>query len=520
MGVADDAAIQAANVTGKLAPKAATFARGAGAVSKFGLKALGPAGAIADLGLGAYSGATANSNTRAARDEQGNIVGPGLLSDRVLDQQSATEKGIIGALTGSATVGGSVTGGLLGLEEGGNADIRLGGFEAVARGGAIGLALGGPAGGVAGAIAGGLGEGYKHWRQLSLEEDKVTEGNLRTGEMEYDLQNAREGDLEKTKSQLGLRGKLSTSNFYALRGVEQNRAMEDARLTAELRQATSLKESGGGIADFTQGMDANVAASYANMSIDDVIKQKQTRLAENKALRAKERNDATYFGLNAAQNVDSEQYQRGVDERARLYEQEFAATKTAPQQAPVLPQQAPAPPQVMAAQQQVREVAQAATMPVNATGELSTDKLSDSADKLAKLAGLIDSMQAAREANQPLKLSPEQAVRDRAAAPLSTEGSAAQQPQLGLDLSILERLTASLDKFNKDFSTNIDRLNETQIKITLDATNVNVNLNGADVLSRLTESVQQTIMETVTSELGKYKVVNGKLTKDTGVLGK
>jgi polyisoprenoid-binding protein YceI len=190
----------------------------------------------------------------------------------------------------------------------------------------------------------------------------------------------------------------------------------------------------------------------------------------------------------------------------------------------MIPTQEISAPENLAAQQAVREQAAALTAPTVATGQMqeanqSYEKLAESADRMAKLADLIDSARAERTANQPLQQSPEQGRRDRAAAPLATTG-ATQQVDFGLDLSILEKLTASLDQFNKDFSTNIDKLNQSQIQITLDATNVNVNLNGADVLSKLTDSVQQTIMDTVTSELGKYKVINGRLTKDTGVLGK
>jgi hypothetical protein len=100
-----------------------------------------PALAVADLALGAYNGY--NDKKRDAADRGG------------------LERGVLGALTGSASTGGSMTGKLTGLQEGGTADVTMGGFESMGRGAMIGAAFGGVPGAAVGAAVGAGAELYK-----------------------------------------------------------------------------------------------------------------------------------------------------------------------------------------------------------------------------------------------------------------------------------------------------------------------------------------------------------------------
>jgi TP901 family phage tail tape measure protein len=89
---------------------------------------------------------------------------------------------------------------------------------------------------------------------------------------------------------------------------------------------------------------------------------------------------------------------------------------------------------------------------------------------------------------------------------------------MGIDPEVINRLTSSLDRFNGDLSSNIDRLEKLKITISLDATNVNVNLMGGDFLAKLTNDVQSALFDQVKNELGNYKVKDGKLVYSPGVV--
>jgi hypothetical protein len=100
-----------------------------------------PLMAVADLALGAYNGY--NDKKRDAADRGG------------------LERGVLGLLTGSASTGGSMTGKMMGLQEGGTADVTMGGLESMGKGAAIGATFGGVPGAAVGAVVGGGAELYK-----------------------------------------------------------------------------------------------------------------------------------------------------------------------------------------------------------------------------------------------------------------------------------------------------------------------------------------------------------------------
>ena len=89
----------------------------------------------------------------------------------------------------------------------------------------------------------------------------------------------------------------------------------------------------------------------------------------------------------------------------------------------------------------------------------------------------------------------------------------------GIDPETITKLMSTFDKFNVDFSSNIDRLANTNLSIKLDATNVNVNLSGGDFLAKLTKDVQQSVLQEVSNKLQNASIGNdGKLKMNSGSL--
>lgn len=116
------------------ASKLGTLGMGA---AKLAGKALAPA----DLLLGAYTG---YKDTKRDAADRGSL-----------------ERIALGTLTGSASTGGSITGKIAGLQEGGTADVITGGLEAAGRGAMIGAQFGGVPGAAVGAVVGAGAEVYK-----------------------------------------------------------------------------------------------------------------------------------------------------------------------------------------------------------------------------------------------------------------------------------------------------------------------------------------------------------------------
>jgi hypothetical protein len=89
----------------------------------------------------------------------------------------------------------------------------------------------------------------------------------------------------------------------------------------------------------------------------------------------------------------------------------------------------------------------------------------------------------------------------------------------GLSAETVQSLTTALNNFNQTLSQNIDKLNNTNFNVKLDATNINVNLTGGSFLSNLNKQIQDEVMKTVGQEITNYRAVDGgKLQKDTRVV--
>lgn len=100
-------------------------------------------------------------------------------------------------------------------------------------------------------------------------------------------------------------------------------------------------------------------------------------------------------------------------------------------------------------------------------------------------------------------------------------GSGGSGSGFGFNLESLGKFAEALTNFNAKLTENITNLANTKFEITLNPTNVNVNLTGASLLKDLTDTVQTKIYEYVGQEISKYSVGNGgKLEKTGSVLGK
>ena len=62
-----------------------------------------------------------------------------------------------------------------------------------------------------------------------------------------------------------------------------------------------------------------------------------------------------------------------------------------------------------------------------------------------------------------------------------------------------------LTDFGTKFAESVDKLVATEISLTLQPVNVNVNLNGADLLAKLPELARTFVMNAITEEIAKSK---------------
>jgi TP901 family phage tail tape measure protein len=91
---------------------------------------------------------------------------------------------------------------------------------------------------------------------------------------------------------------------------------------------------------------------------------------------------------------------------------------------------------------------------------------------------------------------------------------------MGLNTEVITRLAQSLDKFNTDLSSNIDKLNSTNFNIKLDTTNVNVNLTGGSFLSKMKDELRDELMREIGNKIQNYKSgEGGSLRENRSVLG-
>lgn len=96
-------------------------------------------------------------------------------------------------------------------------------------------------------------------------------------------------------------------------------------------------------------------------------------------------------------------------------------------------------------------------------------------------------------------------------------GTATGAPTIGAGIS--PEVIASFGTSVSNFVAAVDKLQNLKLSVQIDATNVNVNLNGGTFLNTLSTEVRNTVLDAVAQEIPKYKVgPDGKLTKG-GIVG-
>lgn len=90
----------------------------------------------------------------------------------------------------------------------------------------------------------------------------------------------------------------------------------------------------------------------------------------------------------------------------------------------------------------------------------------------------------------------------------------------GISAEALNAFATALSQFNTELTKNIKTLSDTKFQITLNPTNINVNLTGTSFLSNLTASIKQDLLKFLGEEISNYSVGNdGKLRKSGSTLG-
>lgn len=90
----------------------------------------------------------------------------------------------------------------------------------------------------------------------------------------------------------------------------------------------------------------------------------------------------------------------------------------------------------------------------------------------------------------------------------------------GVDSSTLNSFSQSLTKFNNELAKNITNMQNLELKVTLNPTAINVNLQGGSFLENLAANIKQDLIGFVGEELSNYSVGNdGKLRKSGSTLG-
>lgn len=96
-------------------------------------------------------------------------------------------------------------------------------------------------------------------------------------------------------------------------------------------------------------------------------------------------------------------------------------------------------------------------------------------------------------------------------------GTPTGAPTIGAGIS--PEVIASFGTSVSNFVAAVDKLQNLKLSVQIDATNVNVNLNGGTFLNTLSTEVRNTVLDAVAQEIPKYKVgPDGKLTKG-GIVG-
>jgi hypothetical protein len=95
----------------------------------------------------------------------------------------------------------------------------------------------------------------------------------------------------------------------------------------------------------------------------------------------------------------------------------------------------------------------------------------------------------------------------------------AESPSPSSSSDSMSIFTAALNTFNRDLTKNIEALKSTEIKIKLDATNVNINLTGMQALASVSQSVKNEILTEIMKKIDTLRATtDGELKSNPGIV--
>lgn len=358
-------------------------------------------------------------------------------------------------------------------------------------------------------LVGGVQDAYTYFKSssdLNKQEKKTSESMSET--------------TRKRAEEAGYTG--GTENYDKLSAIEKSAAQAEANTLFRKGEAEKIAESGGTAEDYrkSMGMDkAEFVGSYGEgANIQDIIKSEQQyaeRQKEERRAKAKEnRTVGEYFyGTDVESRSDTAvKEQLAIRQaEARKRREEAAAQQQAP-------------PDVTAtggvqAAGGVTDTRPAIVNPtpymdwnnINAdiTPEQQTniDRLFTSGQK-EHLDNWQKQQRSQKQEVQQYKQEESTSKQIKGAIPAASESvyrkeqaQQSGQPSVGIDPELLNRFSSALEKFNSDFSANIDRLENTKFKIELAPTSINVNLTGGSFLENLKGKIKSELLAEVGEQI-------------------
>ena len=285
--------------------------------------------------------------------------------------------------------------------------------------------------------------------------------SLKTSEMEEGVGAAMDNTAFKRAVGVG-GGTSSIESFEKLGALDKSAANQRANMLFRRNEAQS---SGGDRSKFlsSTGMsEEDFNKTYGkDASMKDVYEQEQQMIDTDIKGRQDTRNRESYFYGSG----ESSDFDKGVKEQLAIRQAEKDQAASTPEA-------------TNAAESQAESQKQAA----EATKEVAKET---------------------KEVKEQQSKSPSTSTSVAAPTQRSAEAQAGAASGSGLDPEVMERFSSALSKFNTDLSANIDRLENTSIKITLDNTNVSVNINDGGILARLENLMGNVVKQKVVEELSK-----------------
>lgn len=314
----------------------------------------------------------------------------------------------------------------------------------------------------------------------------LLDSSIKVGEQEKKASESMSETTRKRAEKAGYTG--GTENYDKLSASEKSAAQAEANTLFRKGEAEKIAKSGGSAEDYRKavGMDketfANAYGEGAN--IQDVIKSEQkfaeTQKEERRAKARENRTYSEYFtGADVEQRSDiAVQEKLAINQAEARKRREEEVTQKAATQESISPQVA---------------------VTQNVGKSIATENVDKGIQNLQQLE-----RQSQKQEIRQYKQEESTSKQIKGAIPAASESvykkeqaQQSNQMSVGIDPELLNKFSSALDKFNSDFSANIDRLENTKFKIELQPTNININLNGGNFLENLREGLKEELIKEI-----------------------